>query len=146
MRDREMVLGLLPGMAQIDILAVMKECRRLLTPPKIRENGRSTLSPDELDRLWAESAIEREFDRIVKLHDDNPHKQDSEWFKSVCRLAGIVKGSGRRYIQPSAVLVDLQKLSPRLKTKQPKDKTINYLWGRAYRLATPRYREKIDTP
>lgn len=109
---------------------------------KKAESKPKTTSSD-LDRLWAEKAIEQELDKIMGLHGDKPHKPDSEYWKCLCRIAGAVKGSGKAHFRPSDVLVQLLRVSPldmawKLASRE---KDITYLWGRAMNRAPARYRD-----
>lgn len=102
------------------------------------------MTQDERDREWARTAIYGELQSIASIHDDNPHKPDSDYWKSLIRIASILKGSGKRYIQPSQVLAAvLRETSPTLRYKGNKEKDITYLFGRAMNRANPRYRIRI---
>lgn len=109
---------------------------------KTAVNGRSRPTPAQLDKLWAETAVEQEMDRIIGLHGDNPHKPDSQYWACLCRIAGAVKGSGKAAIRPSDILTQLLRFSPPdMKWKlSSREKDVTYLWGRAMNRAPARYR------
>lgn len=100
-------------------------------------------TPSDLDRLWAEKAIEQELDKIMGLHGDKPHKPDSKYWKCLCRIAGAVKGSGKAHYRPSDVLTELLRFSPQDMAWKlaSREKDITYLWGRAMNRAPARYRQ-----
>lgn len=96
---------------------------------------------DEHDALWAKKAIGDELRKIAACHGDNPHRADSEWWKSVIRIASVLKGTGKAHYNPSSILAEIQRLSPAtLRTKGNRERDIDYLWSRAFNRATPRYR------
>lgn len=98
-------------------------------------------TPAELDRAWVERAIEGELDQIVQMAGDKPHKPDSPYWASLCRLAGAVKGSGKAHVRPSDILVKLLRFTPDMHFKlSDRDRAIAYLWGRAMNRAPARYR------
>lgn len=107
-------------------------------------NRRKQVNPAELDRKWAETAVEGELDRIIGLIGDHPHKPDSEYWKCVLRIAGVVKGSGKAHLRPSEILVKLLRFTPHdMKWKLAnREKDITYLWGRAMNRAPARYRDE----
>jgi len=108
-------------------------------------NGRE-FSEEDLDKKWAETAIEGELDKIVGLHGDKPHKPDSQYWACLCRIAGAVKGSGKQHIRPSEVLAQLLRFTPHdMKWKlASREKDITYLWGRAMNRAPARYRNDAN--
>lgn len=111
---------------------------------KTAVNGRKQVNPAELDRKWAETAVEGELDRIIGLHGDHPHKPDSEYWKCLLRIAGVVKGAGKATIRPSEILVKLLRFTPHdMKWKLAnRERDITYLWGRAMNRAPARYRDE----
>jgi hypothetical protein len=97
----------------------------------------------QLDRLWAETAVKRELEAIDRLHGDNPHLPDSEFWACLIRIASVLKGSGRQHIAPDRVRTAILRYAPAsLKTKGNREKDITYLFGRAMNAARPRYRIK----
>ncbi|MCB8946162.1 MAG: hypothetical protein H6658_20650 [Ardenticatenaceae bacterium] len=99
-------------------------------------NGRS-------DKAWAETAVKQELEAIGRLHGDNPHRPDSEFWACLLRIASVVKGSGRQHIAPARVRTAVLQYAPdTLKTKGNRQKDIEYLFGRAMNQARPRYRIK----
>ncbi len=120
-----------------------KEVAELRDAWKKARKGRAP-SPGELDRAWADRAIYDELGKLITFAGTNPHKPDSEYWKSLCRIAGAVKGAGKLYFRPSEVLTLVLKFSPDdMKWKLAnRERDIVYLWGRAMNLSTPRYRGK----
>lgn len=103
--------------------------------------GRKQVDTQTNDALWAMKAIKEELANIAQCHGDNPHRPDSEWWKSVIRIASILKGSGKAHYNPSRVLSAIHQNSPStLRTKGDRNKDIDYLFGRAFNAARPRYR------
>jgi len=100
-------------------------------------------SDEKRDRQWAITAVQRELEAIGKLHGDNPHRPDSEFWKCLIRIASVLKGSGRDSIPPARVKAAILRESPTsLRTKGNREKDIEYLFGRAMNQANPRYRIK----
>lgn len=99
---------------------------------------------DELrDRQWSITAVQRELEAIGRLHGDNPHRPDSEFWACLIRIASVLKGSGRAHIPPARVKAAILRDAPRqLKTKGNRDKDLEYLFSRAMNQARPRYRIK----
>jgi hypothetical protein len=103
----------------------------------------SGTNDSQQDRLWAETAVKRELEAIGRLHGDNPHRSDSEFWACLIRIASVIKGSGRQHVAPDRVRVALHRYAPgSLKTKGNREKDIDYLFGRAMNRARPRYRIK----
>lgn len=118
----------------------LKEAHRALRTAVNDANGRSN---GENDRKWAETAVKRELEAIGRLHGDNPHLPDSEFWACLIRIASVIKGSGRPFIAPSRARTAVLRYAPQsLKTKGNREKDIEYLFGRAMNQARPRYRIK----
>ena len=116
----------------------VREVHRLMRTAVNDENGRSS---DVSDRKWAETAVRRELEAIGRLHGDNPHRPDSEFWACLIRIASVVKGSGRQHIAPAQVRSAILANAPlSLKTKGKREKDLTYLFGRAMNAARPRYR------
>lgn len=97
------------------------------------------------DKKWAETAVSRELELIAKCAEENAHKPNSEWWKSVFRIASVLKGSGKSHIPPSRIRAALHRYTPAwVHFKPSRERGIDYLFGRAMNKASPRYR--IDTP
>ncbi len=106
-------------------------------------NGRKSLSDDELDKKWGETAVKRELEAITAVVGDNPHHPDSEFWKSLVKIASVIKGSGRRHITPERIRTAVHSYAPpSLKTKGNRETNLDYLFGRAMNQAHPRYRIK----
>lgn len=100
-------------------------------------------SDEQRDRQWAIAAVQRELEAISRLHGDNPHRPDSEFWKSLIRIASVLKGSGRAHIPPARVKTAVLREAPHnLKTKGNRERDLEYLFGRAMNQARPRYRIK----
>lgn len=98
------------------------------------------------DKQWTIAAIDREIDAIRRCGAESAHNPNSEWWRSVIRIASVAKGSGRRYVVPENIRRILQRETPQwVRFKRGRVKGIDYLWGRAMNRAYPRYRLK-DTP
>jgi hypothetical protein len=103
----------------------------------------NTRSDTHLDMLWSKSAIRAELAAIGRLHGDNPHRPDSEFWKCLIRIASVIKGSGRAHFSPSRVRTAVLRYAPSsLKTKGNHEKDLEYLFGRAMNQARPRFRIK----
>jgi hypothetical protein len=110
---------------------------------KTTPNRTNTRSDEHLDMLWSKKAIQEELRAIGRLHGDNPHRPDSEFWKSLIRMASVLKGSGRAHFTPSRVRTAVLRQAPStLKTKGNRERDIEYLFGRAMNQARPRYRIK----
>lgn len=98
-------------------------------------------------KAWVDAAIDRELSRIMGLAGDNPHKPDSEMWKSFCRLAGVVRGEGRPFVRPSDILAKIIRFAPQdCKWKlASREKDITYLWARAMNSTPPRFRSRVNT-
>ena len=106
-------------------------------------NPTNTRSDEHLDMLWSKKAIQSELAAIGRLHGDNPHRPDSEFWKCLIRIASILKGSGRAHYSPARVRTAVLSYAPStLKTKGNRQKDLEYLFGRAMNQARPRYRIK----
>jgi len=103
----------------------------------------NTRSDEHLDMLWSKKAIQSELAVIGRLHGDNPHRPDSEFWKCLVRMASVLKGSGRAHYSPSRVRTAVLSYAPStLKTKGSREKDLEYLFGRAMNQARPRFRIK----
>lgn len=99
------------------------------------------MTDDERDREWAITAISGEIQNISQIYGENPHKPDSDYWKALIRIASVLKGSGKRHIQPGRVLTAvIRSTSPTLRYKGDLTRDVTYLFGRAMNRATPRYR------
>jgi len=95
------------------------------------------------DKQWAVAAIRGELDQIARCADESAHKPNSEWWRSVVRIASILKGSGKAHIAPGRVRAAIHRETPpHVFFKGQREKTIDYLFGRAMNRAHPRYRIK----
>lgn len=93
------------------------------------------------DKQWAETAVNRELDVIAKLGEERANKPDSKWWKSVIRIASVVKGSGKAHMAPGRVREAIHRATPHhVYFKPDRDRGIDYLFGRAMNRASPRYR------
>jgi hypothetical protein len=103
----------------------------------------ATVTSDDRDRAWADAAIRAELQAISRCLADNPYRPDSQWWKSVFRIASVIKGSGRRAYNPTDTLALIEaNTPPDLRVKGDREHQIGYLWGRAYNRAAPRYRDE----
>jgi hypothetical protein len=110
---------------------------------KITPNRTNTRSDEHLDMAWSKKAIQEELRAIGRLHGDNPHRPDSEFWKCLIRMASVLKGSGRAHYSPSRVRTAVLSYAPaNLATKGNREKDLGYLFGRAMNQARPRYRIK----
>lgn len=110
-------------------------------------HARGIMNSKDSDRKWAETAISRELGMIARCGEENAHKPDSEWWKSVFRIASVLKGAGRRSIAPERVRVALHRVTPQwVKFKPSREKGIDYLFGRAMNKANQRFRVTMPTP
>ena len=95
------------------------------------------------DKQWAVTAVKRELEAIERTGDENPHRPDSEFWACLIRIASVLKGSGRKHIDPNRVRVAIHRYAPMsLRTKGNREKDLDYLFGRAMNQAHPRYRIK----
>lgn len=99
------------------------------------------------DRLWASAAIDAEIEAIRRCGKESANNPNSDWWRSVIRIASVMKGSGRHYIAPEHIRQRLHLHTPRhIRFKSGREKGINYLWGRAMNKAYPRYRVTPTPP
>lgn len=98
-------------------------------------------APADLDRQWANTAIEAELKTLANLPAENPNKPRSVFSGCLMRVAAIVKGDGR-HIPPTEAL-DKIKAACREYMSQyhdNPDKEIERQWQRAYNKAEARHR------
>lgn len=96
-------------------------------------------SPDaaDLDRMWAETAMQLELKKLGNLPDENINKPGSTFSICLLKLASIVKGSGSSHFFQNEVLQMIIKAAP----SYIKEKEITRQWNRAYKVAKPRFRK-----
>lgn len=94
-------------------------------------------APDgaDLDRAWAEKAVEEELKQLRNLPEENINKPGSTFSISLLKLASVVKGGGRRYFTGDELLAQVVASCPQFKEKE-----IRRQWQRAYNKAEPRQR------
>lgn len=103
----------------------------------------SAKSSNDLDRLWADTAIDGELSAIATMPEGtNINKPGSLLFISLLKIASIVKGG---YLPEHEALNSIKRSCAAF-TWIPQ-KEIDYQWKRAYQKSEPRHRiEQNSTP
>lgn len=91
------------------------------------------------DERWVQAALAGELEKLAHLPDgENINRADSQFFIALLKIAALVKGTGRTYLSPQQVLLDIKQICgqyPFLKEKE-----LERQWQNAYNRANPRYR------
>lgn len=99
-------------------------------------------NPDDsdLDRMWAESAIQAELQQLANLPDENINKPGSVFSICLLKIASAVKGSGADHFFQNEALDMIIKACAHEATIAEKE--IRRQWKRAWKNAKPRYRQR----